>query len=246
MLKKVLRYTLLLLLLLAGNLAISQTVKKIPADKQRALRWKPEQGQYYFSHSIVLDYENRAEKTKGEIKIYLNPVSGTMCFKRESSYGKAGEEFDFIIAFTDGRYMHFGPDENGKKIKTSEKVSDVKPDAETREQQKENFATYCAPTGNKRMDAGFESLEYTLSYASSDTKDKLWITSVPFNVYPLYGFELIEVPASLPASLDYLYLLGPNQLIGELDSKDLLLKLKSISADPFLAVTKDYKEVKVN
>jgi predicted proteasome-type protease len=42
MLKKVLRYTLLLLLLLAGNLAISQTVKKIPADKQRALRWKPE------------------------------------------------------------------------------------------------------------------------------------------------------------------------------------------------------------
>jgi hypothetical protein len=233
-------------LVLVGNLQASnaQTVKKIAADKQRVTQWKPEKGQYYFSHSLVMAYENKQDKTKGEIKIYLDPVTGTMCFKKESSFKE--DEFDFIIAFPDGRYFHCGTDDNGKKIRTAEKVADVKPDAEAQAQQKENFATYCAPTGNKRTDFGFESVEYDLSYATSETKDKVWITTLPFNVYPIYGFELIEVPASLPASLDYLYLLGSNQLISEMNSTDIMLKLTSISPDPYLAVTRGYQEVKMD
>lgn len=96
------------------------------------------------------------------------------------------------------------------------------------------------------MDAGFESMEYTLSYATSENKDKLWLANMPFNVYPLYGFELIEVAASLPVSVDYMYLLGTNQLISELDSKDLTLRLTGINPDPFLAVTRNYPEVKMD
>ncbi|TDE13414.1 hypothetical protein E0F88_20005 [Dyadobacter psychrotolerans] len=229
-----------------SGLAVAQVAKKLIADKQRSIQWKPEKGQYYFSHSMVLNYENKTEKTKGAIKIYLDPISGAMCFRKESSFGQSGEAYDFILAFSDGRFIHCGTDENGKKIRTTEKVTDVKPDAETQNQQKENFETYCSPTGNKRTDAGFESVEYILSYATSENKDKLWLTTVPFNVNPLYGFELIEVAASLPVSLDYLYLLGLNQLISELDSKDLKLKLTGINADPFLALTRNYQEVKMD
>ncbi|WP_229254188.1 hypothetical protein [Dyadobacter sp. NIV53] len=224
---------------------MAQTVKKIPADKQRVLQWKPEKGQYYFSHSLVMEYEDKTEKTKGEIKIYFDPVTGTMCFKKESSFGEAGKAFDFILAFQDGRYIHCGMDENGKKIRTTEKVVDVKPDAETQAQQKGNFDTYCAATGSKRVDFGFESVEYTLSYATSENRDKIWITAMPFGTYPLYGFELIEVAASLPVSFDYLYLLGPNQLLTESVSGDVILKLKSLGPDPFLAITRNYQEVKV-
>lgn len=241
-----LRNSIIFVFFLATGFQFShaQVVKKIAPDKQRAVQWKPEKGQYYFSHSIVMSFENKQEKTKGEIKIHLDPVTGTMCFKKGNTYKQ--DNFDFIIAFQDGRYTHFGTDENGKKIKTTEKVSDVKPDAETQAQQKENFSTYCAPTGNKRTDFGFESIEYDLSYATSETKDKIWLTTLPFNVYPIYGFELIEVPASLPVSLDYLYLLGPNQLISEINTTDVTLKLTGINPDPFLANVKSYQEVKMD
>lgn len=235
---------LFFILLSCTLLSQAQGVKKIAQDKQRAQQWKPEKGQYYFSHALVMSYENAAEKTKGEIKVHLDPVTGAMCFKRESSFQEKG--FDFIIAFPDGRYLHYGTDEDGKKIKIAEKVDDVKPDAETQSQQKENFATYCTPTGNKRVDFGFESLEYDLSYATSENKDKIWITTLPFNTYPIYGFELIEIPASLPVSIDYLYLLSPNQLISEISSGGIKLKLTGINPDPFLAITKSYQTVKMD
>lgn len=247
LMKKYLSYFILLsIMLFSSHLALSQAAKKFTADKQRALQWKPEKGQYYFSHSIVMDFDDKVEKKKGEIKIYFDPVSGAMCFQKESSFRESGKDFDFIIAFQDGRYLHCGVDENGKKIKNTEKVTDVKPNAEEQAQQKENFETYCIATGNKRTDFGLESIEYDLSYATSENKDKLWITTMPFNIYPLYGFELIEVAASLPASFDYLYLLGPYQLLSELNSKDFTLKLKNIGPDPFLAITRNYQEVKVN
>jgi len=50
----------------------------------------------------------------------------------------------------------------------------------------------------------------------------------------------------LPVSFDYLYLLASNQLLSELDSKEMIFKLKNIGPDPFLAVTKTYTEIKVN
>lgn len=237
-------FILIILFLFQASWLHAQAVKRIVPDKQRALQWKPEKGQYYFSHSVVMAYENKQNKTKGQIKIHLDPVTGTMCFSKGNTFKE--DQFDFIIAFQDGRYTHFGTDENGKKIKRTEKIADVKPDAETQAQQKENFTTYCTATGNKRIDFGFESIEYDLSYATSEAKDKVWITTLPFNVYPIYGFELIEVPASLPVSLDYLYLLGPNQLISDINTNDIMLKLSGINPDPYTAIVKPYQEVKLD
>ena len=243
---KSLKYFTFISLLFVGNELAAQAAKKFSVDKQRAVQWKPEKGQYYFSHSMVYDYNDQDEKDKGEIKIYFDPVSGALCFRKESSFKESGKNYDFILAFQDGKYIYCGNDETGKKTRSSEIVEDVKPDTEMQNQQKDNFATYAVPTGNKRTDFGLESIEYTLSYATSENRDKLWLTTMPFNIYPLYGFELIEVPAGLPASFDYLYLLGQHQLISELESKDLTLKLKSIGPDPFLAVTRNYPEFKTN
>ncbi|KQS31481.1 hypothetical protein [Dyadobacter sp. Leaf189] len=226
--------------------ALAQAPKKIGADKQRALQWKPEKGQYYFSHSLVFDYQNKADKTSGKLKIYLDPVTGAMCFKKESSFGEGGKAFDFVIAFPDGKYIYCGTDENSKKIRINELVKELKRDAETKAEQKENFTTYCIPTGNKRVDFGLTSEEYDITYATSDNKDKVWLTQTPFSVYPLYGMEFVEGAVSLPVTFDYMHLLQSNQLVTEINSKDLILKLVSLEKDPFLAITKGYQELKVN
>jgi hypothetical protein len=244
--KTILVCFLLCVSLLVTQQLYAQVAKKIPADKQRALQWKPEKGQYYFSHSLVFDYQNKADKSSGKLKVYFDPVSGAMCFRKESSFGEGGKAFDFVIGFPDGKYIYCGADENGKKIRITELVKALKPDAEAKAEQKENFSTYCIPTGNKRVDFGFESLEYDVTYATSDTKDKIWLTQTPFSVYPLYGMEFVEGAVSLPVTFDYMHLLTSNQLVTEMNSKDLVLKLVSLDKDPFLAVTKGYQEVKVN
>lgn len=226
--------------------SFAQAPKKITADKQRALQWKPEKGQYYFSHSLVFDYQNKADNTSGKLKIYLDPVSGALCFQKESSFGDRGKSFDFVIAFPDGKYIFCGADDAGKKMRIVEMVKEVKPNAETKAEQQENFTTYCIPTGNKRIDFGLESLEYDLSYATSDNKDKIWLTKTPFSSYPLYGIEFVESAVSLPVSFDYLHMLTSDLLVTEINSKDLILKLGSLEKDPFLATTKGYPEVKVN
>ncbi|MCE7066434.1 hypothetical protein [Dyadobacter sp. CY326] len=222
----------------------AQATKKIQADKQRAAQWRPAQGQYYFSHSMVFDYENKAEQTKGTITIYLDPVSGGMCFKKESSFGKGGKDFDFVIGFPDGKYIFCGSDDNGKKIKIVEAVGALKPGPDTKAQAKEDFATYWAPTGNKRDEFGFESSEYDVSYATSESKDKVWLTKTPFSVYPLYGLEFVESAVAMPVSFDFMHVLEPNQLISEINSKDTILKLKSFGKDPQTVQTKTYPEFK--
>lgn len=240
-------YCFLLGTLVAGvQLVKAQVVKKIPADKQRAVQWSPAKGQYYFSHALVFDFENKTEKTKGTVKIHVDPVTGAMCFQKESSFKLGAKSFDFIIGFPDGKYIYCGVDENGKKVKITEIQEALKLDAETKAQQKEDFTTYCIPTANTRQEFGLESQEYDLGYATSDAKDKIWLAKTPFSVYPLYGFELIEGAVSLPVSFDYMHLLASDQLLMEINSKDLVLKLTSFGRDPFLAVTKGYQELKVN
>lgn len=229
--------------LCANGVTFGQT-KKIPADKQRAVQWQPAKGQYYFSHSLVFDYENKADKTKGTIKVYLDPVTGGMCLKKESSFGNGGKDFDFVIGFPDGKYIFCGQDDNAKKIKITEAVGALKPGPDTKAQAREDFATYWKPTGNTRDDFGFNSAEYEVSYATSDTKDTTWISKTPFSIYPLYGLEFVESAVSLPISLDYMHLLEPNQLISEINSKDTVLKLVSFGRDPQTISTKGYPEFK--
>ncbi|TLU98986.1 hypothetical protein [Dyadobacter luticola] len=222
----------------------AQVSGKIVPDKQRATQWKPAVGQYYFSHALVFDYQNKADKTSGQLKVYIDPVTGAMCFRKESSFGQGGKTFDFVIGFPDGKYIFCGTD-GGKKVRINEVVKELKPDAETKAQQKSDFETYAIPTGNKRVDFGMESLEYDLSYATSDNKDKIWLTKTPFSVYPLYGIEFVESAVSLPVTFDYMHLLTANQLLSEINSKDLVLKLTDIVKEPFTAITKGYTVLKL-
>lgn len=226
--------------------ASAQAPKKIPADKQRALLWKPEKGQYYFSHALVFDYQNKAEKTNGSIKVYLDPVTGAMCFVKESSFGQGGKAFDFVIGFPDGKYIFCGTDEDGKKVRVNEVVKEFRPDVDTKKQQQDDFATYCIPSENKREDFGLTSTEYELTYATSGAKEKIWLTKTPFSVYPIYGLEYVESAVSLPVSFDYMSLLPSDLLLTDMNSKDVVLKLKSFGKDPFTANAKGYQTVKLN
>ncbi|KAA6441690.1 hypothetical protein FEM33_00970 [Dyadobacter flavalbus] len=235
---------LLIIPLFYQKTVFAQAVKKIPADKQRLTQWKPEKGQYYFSHSLVYEYENKAAKTKGTIRIYLDPVSGAMCFLKDSSFMQKGKSFDLVIGFPNGKYTFYGTDDAGKKTRISETVNEMKPDPETVLQQKEDFATYCLPTANKRTEFGLESMEYNLGYATSDTKDKIWLAKTPFSVYALYGLEFVESAVSLPVSFDYMHLLDADRLITEFSSKDTFFKLVRFGRDPYTAITKGYQESK--
>lgn len=243
--KRYLLYSILSICLSFGA-ASGQVPKKIPADKQRALLWKPEKGQYYFSHSLVFSYQNKAEKTSGTIKVYLDPVTGAMCFLKESSFGQGGKAFDFIIGFPDGKYVYCGVDEAGKKVKINETVSEFKPDADSKKQQQDDFATYCIASENKREEFGLTSTEYDLTYATSGNKEKIWLTRTPFSVYQLYGLEFVEGAVSLPVSFDYMNLLPADLLLSEMNSKDLVLKLTSFGKDPYTANLKGYQLLKVN
>jgi hypothetical protein len=239
-------FLLFSMLLFCQKPVFAQPIKKIPVDKQRAVKWKPEKGQYYFSHSLVFDFENKAEKTKGAIRIYLDPVSGAMCFLKDSSFRQKGNAYDFIIGFPNGNFTFYGTDNAGKKIRISETVSEVKPDAETLLQRKEDFATYCLPTANKRTEFGLESIEYNLGYATSDTKDKIWLAKTPFSIYALYGLEFVENAVSLPVSFDYMHLLNADQLITEFSSGNTFFKLVQFGRAPYTAITNGYQESKQN
>ncbi|TLU95019.1 hypothetical protein FEM55_08740 [Dyadobacter sediminis] len=235
---------LFLIPLLHQKQVFAQPAKKIPADKQRSVQWKPEKGQYYFSHSLVFDFDNKTARTKGKIRIYLDPVSGAMCFLKDSSFTQKGKSFDLIIGFPNGKYMFYKTDEAGKKTRTSETVNEMKPDAETVLQRKEDFATYCLPTANKRTEFGLESIEYDLGYTTSDTKDKIWLAKTPFSIYALYGLEFVENAVSMPVSFDYMHLLDADRLITEFSSKDTSFKLIRFGRDPYTAITKSYQELK--
>lgn len=231
------------LLILTMSIAQAQVSGKIVPDKKRAAQWKPQLGQYYFSHKLVFEYQ--VDKEKGQMKIGLDPVTGALCFEKDNTYGNTAESFDFILAFPDGKYIYCGADDGGKKIKIVEIVKDLKPDAEREKDRQQDFADHLKPTGNVRNDFGWPSVEYLQTYETSENKDVIWLTETPFSVSHLYGFELLEGTASLPVSMDYSFLLGPHQLVTEIKSNDTKMKLISIDADPIIVNTKNYKEVKI-
>lgn len=223
--------------------ARSQTTTKPVPDKKRTAQWKPQLGQYYFSHKLVYEYE--VDKEKGTMKIAVDPVTGALCFEKKDTYGTTAENFDFILAFPDGKYIYCGADDAGKKIKITEILKDLKPDAEKEKDRQQDFADHLKATGNIRTDFGWPSVEYEQTYETSENKDLIWLTEMPFSVSHLYGFELLEGTASLPVPMDYLYLLGSHQLMTELQSKDVKVKLVSIDAEPVIINTKVYKEIKI-
>lgn len=245
--KRYLSILSLLICLAALSLpAAAQAPKKIPADKQRALLWKPDKEQYYFSHALVFDYQNKSDKTSGTLKVHLDPVTGAMCFVKETSFGQGGKNFDFVIGFPDGKYIVCGSDEAGKKVRVNEVVKEFKPDADTKKQQQDDFKTYVVPTENKREEFGLSSTEYDLTYATSGSQEKIWLTKTPFSVYPLYGLEFVESAVSLPVSFDYMNLLPSDLLITEMNSKDVVLKMKNFGKDPYTANTKGYTTLKLS
>ncbi|TDB58667.1 hypothetical protein [Arundinibacter roseus] len=216
-------------------------VAKTPADPQRNAQWKPDKGKYYFSHALIYEFEKKTDQTKGELWVFIDPVTGTMCFQRESSFGLTDEMNEAIVAFPSGKMIACGQDEHGKNVKTTFMNSAVTPHPDDIKFQKDNFREQCSPTGRTRKEFGWGSAEYTLSYIKTNEKTNLWLATVPFNVYPLYTFDEWEGDAQLPVALSFSYVLGPRQLITELNDPYVTLKLVAYESNPYYLDLSKYK-----
>ncbi len=220
--------------------AQTKPTKKPVTDAYRNAQWKPEKGKYYFSHALIYAYTRKRDDTEGELWIFIDPVTGTMCFQRESSFGITDEMTDVILALPDGKMIACGTTESGKKIREQFQNRAVKPEPDEVKFQRETFREQCKPTGNKRDDFGWESEEYVLSYIKTSESTRLWLAEVPFDVYPLYAFDEWMGDAQLPVSFSYIYLLGPRQLVTESEDEYGTIKLNSYGPSPFYLDLNDY------
>ena len=225
--------TLSLMLLSGRTIAQTTSSKKPVSDAYRNAQWKPEKGKYYFSHALIYEYFNKVDATKGELWIFIDPVTGTMCFQRESSFGATDEMNDVILAFPNGQMIACGKGESGKKIRETFKNNSVTPTPEDVKFQRETFEKQCIPTGNTRQEFGWKSAEHVLTYLKTNEQTKIWLAEVPFNMYPLYAFDEWEGDAQLPVSLSYTYLLSPKQLVTEADDAYMTIKLIAYESNPY-------------
>jgi hypothetical protein len=210
-------------------------------DEARAQKWNPKKGQYYFSHTLTYSYHNVEENSQGEVKIWVDPVTGTMLFLKGSSYHNSN--FEFIIGHPEGKYTYYETDDIGRKIATIETVEDMVPDKQFIQDQKQEFKQNCIPKDGSRTDFGWASKQYELLYPELDAKDQIWLTEVPFNVYPLYCFDLIEAEVSLPISFDYTHIFSKNQLLTEIFATEASMKLAAVEAMPVTVEVADYRVV---
>jgi hypothetical protein len=222
------------LALLAGRTAAQTTAPKKPvSDAYRNAQWKPEKGKYYFSHALIYEYFNKVDSSKGEMWVFIDPVTGIMCFQRESSFGATDDMNDAILAFPNGQMIACGKTESGKKIRESFKNSSVTPGPEDVKFQRETFQELCRSTGSTREEFGWKSTEHVLTYIKTNERTKLWLAEVPFNVYPLYAFDEWEGDAQLPVSFSYTYILSPKQLVTEADDQYMTIKLVAYESNPY-------------
>lgn len=230
------------ILCLCVNQIQAQAPKK-NIDTYRQAQWKPENGKYYFSHALIYSYVNKVDSTKGQFWIFVDPVTGTMCFQKESSFGATDDMNEVILALPNGQVIACGKNEAGKSIRKTYQNPGVVLIPEDIKFQQDNFKALCVPTSRSRKEYGWESTEYVLSYLRTSDKTRLWLAQVPFSVYPLYAFDEWGGDAQLPVPLSYTYVIGSKQLITESDDAYLNLKLISYESNPyFLDLTKYSKE----
>ncbi len=230
-----------IMLLTIGKVDAQTPAKK--GDAYRQTQWNPGKGKYYFSHALIYHYTNKVDSTEGEFWVFLDPVTGTMCFQRESSFGATDEMNEAILALPNGQVIACGKGENGKSTRETFQNDGVLPIPEDIKFQQDNFKSYCVPTGRSRKEYGWESTEHVLSYIKTNDKTRLWLAKVPFGVYPLYAFDEWGGDAQLPVPMSYTYVLGPKQLITELDDPYLKVKLIGYESNPyFLDLTKFVKQ----
>lgn len=205
-----------------------------PKPVSRATQWKPEQGKYYFSHVLVYEYLMKSDSIKGELRVQVDPVTGSMCFQRETSFGTTDEVNEIIVALANGKYIACGTDANGKKIRSTYINSALTPHPEDVQFQRDSFKEQCISTGQVRREFGWESAEHMLAFSRTPDKTRLWLATVPFYVYPLYAFDEWGGDAQLPVVLSYNYVLGPKQLITELDDPEVHLQLVRYENSPYV------------
>jgi len=241
---------MLLMFLFVGNL-FGQS-----EDQYRNKNWNPKAGKYYFSAQLTYSYLNAFEENPsnrfGEMSIYLDEITGTFLFTRES-YGNTGEMVDFVIADQQGNYFFGYTDEHGKKLRETMKSFFGRSKNIQSKKVENDFKKYCKPTGNTKQFGEnkygwpvFKGTEYSINDMLSDSST-FYITASKYSFLPLFLFNKLESETKLPVNFDFTKILPAKNIILErsyvLDGISSFTFLSSSPTEYFIDLS-DYKVLK--
>lgn len=174
----------------------------------RDQNWIPERGLFLFCEKWTWSYLNTSIAQsepghKGEISIFLDPVTGTMLFTKEDA-GVRGEDVDFVMAIGDQYYVGYSPLDREKEMQVFELGStyNFRSEAET------HFEEYVKATENTRefaSDAGNYSItgkEHSWSDSEQPGTHQAYLADVPFFFATLYQLNELSTDLRLPININ--------------------------------------------
>jgi hypothetical protein len=202
---------------------------------ERAKNWKPEEGKYYFSQAFIWAYYDEFADSKGEIKVYVDTLSGTFLFNNEA-YGMS-DDAEFILAFQDGIYMSGYTDANGRKTIKTDTLTEIPTMIAGKQYYDADFQRMSKPTGQKRI-FGKNNMKwpiiegecYRTTFDTPGAFSDDYIVKMNFYMLPVYYFNQRQGGARLKYNfsaalpMDYLLL----ETAYESDGKKIGVNLKNV------------------
>lgn len=209
-------------------------------------------GSLFFDQLVEYQFIDTDGK-KYNFQILLNTKAGLWGFDKTMTNAISwGEDLDFITAASDGTYTFYGKDLEAGKVKYQAKQKEAAPRPEAWQQSRTLFFATMKPLGKTRRYQGLTVQDYTTKPAIDGSFEQVSVAKVPFNTYPLYLFNKLEMDAKLPCSerLNYSNSLSPNELLVEsvlqfpAEKLQSSLKLTFFTPTEYYFNAKAYKELK--
>lgn len=194
-------------------------------------------GKYHFSTAWTWDFSNEFEDRKGEMKVYVDTLTGTFLFTKEA-YGNSDMEADFVIAGQDGIYLTGYTDANGKKSIQVDTLEAITSTAEAKQFYDEDFEKHVKLTGEKKI-FGTNSKkwpvitgeEYKFTFEPPTSFSLDYLAKQKFSLLPVYYFNQrqqaqAKLPYSFSGALHMNYLLLENTY--ESDGKKITIVLRNV------------------
>jgi hypothetical protein len=226
------------------------TFLNLNASAQTEGDLKEKKDRYHFNTAWTWEFSNEFEDVGGEMKVYVDTLTGTFLFTREA-YGSSDMEADFIIADQEGTYLTGLTDVNGKKRIVADSLEGIRIAVESRQFFDEDFEKHTVRTGKKKtFGAGAkkgpvvigEEYKFTFDPPTSFSLDYLIRQS--FSLLPLYYFNQrrqaqARLPYSFSGALHMNYLLLEN--IYESDGKKISIVFRKITSVDKTVDLRDYQ-----
>lgn len=186
---------------------------------ERDEAWKPLEERFYFSEVWTWNYRNTGMPnadfpSSGKVKMYLDPVSGTMLFTRNDAQTN-NPEVDFVMAVADQYFVGFTRADGSREMEGHELGSAIFVDPVIQE----NFDQRVIVTErSKKYGKGrlsFKGHAYEIRHPEPNATHEVFLAEVPFNFGALYQLNKINPDFRFPFDLPYHDLLPSKYLLLE-------------------------------